>query len=377
MRLRAHHYRTGERIDVVCDGSTISSVGPAGAGPADLENVWIAPALCDVQINGAHGKSFTVVRTVAEVHGILDVCRRHGIGELCPTLITASADDLIRGFTFLAHACTIDADIRRAVVGFHLEGPYIAAEDGPRGAHPRAHVRPPDWDEFRRFQDAAAGRIVMVTLAPESPGALTMIEKLAASGVVVALGHTAASPAQIRDAVRAGARTSTHLGNGSHALLPRHDNYLWEQMASDELWASLIVDGHHLPASVVRTMVRAKTLDRLLLTCDASPYAGSPVGKYRDWDTELEVLPEGKIVVAGTPYLAGSWAFLDTCIAKLVEMTGISLADAVDLASAQPRRLLGLPPRRLEPGQPADLMLFDHRAGRLEVHEPLVAGRDR
>ena len=221
MRLRGHHYRTGERIDVVCDGPLIASINPAGDEPADLESAWIAPALCDVQINGARGKSFTAVRTVAEVRGILDICRQHGISELCPTLITASADDLVRGFTFLAHACETDADIRRAVVGFHLEGPYIAAEDGPRGAHPRTHVRPPDWDEFRRFQDAACGRIVMVTLAPESPAALAMIEKLSASGVVVAIGHTAASPAQIRGAVRAGARTSTHLGNGSARSLLR------------------------------------------------------------------------------------------------------------------------------------------------------------
>ena len=367
MRLRARHYRTGERIDVVVGGPTITSIAPAGSGPVDLESGWIAPALCDVQINGAMGKSFTAVRTIAEVHGILAVCRSHGISELCPTLITASADDLLRGFAFLAHACETDAGIRRAVVGFHLEGPYIAAEDGPRGAHPRAHVRPPDWDEFRRFQDAARGRIVMVTLAPEHVGALSMIEKLSAAGVVVAIGHTAASPAQIRDAVRAGARTSTHLGNGSHALLPRHDNYLWEQMAADGLWASLIADGHHLPASVVKTLVRAKTLDRLLLTCDASPYAGSPPGRYRDWETELEVLPTGKIVVAGTPYLAGSWAFTDTCIAKFVEMTGVPLADAIDLASAQPRRLLGLAPRTLEPGQPADLMLFDYEGNRLTV----------
>ena len=367
MRLRAHHYRTGERIDIVCEGPSIASVGPAGAEPADIESPWIAPAFCDVQINGARGKSFTAVRSIAEIHGILDLCRQHGISELCPTLITASAADLIRGFAFLAHACETDTASRRAIVGFHLEGPYIAAEDGPRGAHPRAHVRPPDWDEFRRFQDAAAGRIVMVTLAPELPGALTMIEKLSANGVVVAIGHTAASPAQIRDAVRAGARTSTHLGNGCHATLPRHDNYLWEQMAAAGLRASLIVDGHHLPASVVKTLVRAKTLDRLLLTCDASPYAGSPPGRYRDWETELDVLSEGKIVVAGTPYLAGSWAFTDTCVANLVEMAGVSLADALDLASAQPRRLLGLPPRLLEPGQPADFLLFDHVAGRLEV----------
>jgi N-acetylglucosamine-6-phosphate deacetylase len=372
MRLRARHYRTGKRIDVVCDGTTVVSVAPAGAQPADIESEWIAPAFCDVQINGAMGKSFGSVRTTGEVAGVLRVCRAHGISELCPTLITASADDLVRGFTTLTRACEEDAEVRRAVVGYHLEGPYIAAEDGPRGAHPRAHVRPPSWDEFRRFQDAAAGRIVMLTLAPESPGALAMIEKVAASGVVVAIGHTAATPAQIRDGVMEGAKTSTHLGNGSHAMLPRHDNYLWEQMAADGLWASVIADGHHLPASVLKTIVRAKTLDRLLLTCDASPYAGSPPGRYRDWETELEVIGD-KIVVAGTPYLAGSWAFTDTCVAKFAAMTGVGLADALDLASAQPRRLLGLAPRTIEPGQPADFVMLDGA----EVRETVIAGGGR
>src|SRR5581483_10982356 len=112
-------------------------------------------------------------------------------------------------------------------------------------------------------------------------GALTFIERLVQSGVVVALGHTAATPAQIRDGVRAGARLSTHLGNGSHALLPRHENYLWEQLAADELWASIICDGHHLPPAVVRCIVRLKTPACTILTCDASPLAGLPPGRHR------------------------------------------------------------------------------------------------
>ena len=208
----------------------------------------------------------------------------------------------------------------------------------------------------------------MVTLAPERPGAIGLIGRLAASGVVVALGHTAAGPDDIRAATAAGARVSTHLGNGSHALLPRHVNYLWEQMASDELWASIIVDGHHLPEAVVRCIVRAKTPARLLLTCDAGPLAGMPPGRYRDWDQELEVTAEGKIVVPGTTFLAGSWAFTDHCVGKLMAFTGMGLADAIDLASAQPRRLLGLPPLEIEAGQPADLFGFDLS----ETNEPRV-----
>ena len=127
------------------------------------------------------------------------------------------------------------------------------------------------------------------------------VEKLTASGVVVAIGHTAATGDQIRAAVRAGARTSTHLGNGAHAVLPRHPNYIWDQLAEDGLWASIIPDGYHLPPAVVKCVVRAKGLDRTLITCNASSLAGMPAGRYREWGTDLEVLSDGKVVVAGTP----------------------------------------------------------------------------
>src|SRR5262249_46804632 len=153
-------------------------------------------------------------------------------------------------------ACEKDPQLARAIPGIHLEGPYISAEDGPRGAHARQHVRPPDWDEFCRLQDLAGGRIRLVTLAPETAGALPFIERLSRAGVVVALGHTAASGECIRDAIQAGARLSTHLGNGAHAVLPRHPNYIWEQLADDGLWASIICDGHHLPESVMRCILR-------------------------------------------------------------------------------------------------------------------------
>src|SRR5205823_6564958 len=144
--------------------------------------------------------------TADEVRRVADVCRAHGAGAFCPTLITAGADALAHGFATLARACDADPDLARTMPAFHLEGPYIAAEDGPRGAHPREHVRPPDWDEFRRWQDAAGGRIRLVTLAPELPGALAFIERLTATGVVVSIGHTAATPGQVRAAVAAGAR---------------------------------------------------------------------------------------------------------------------------------------------------------------------------
>jgi N-acetylglucosamine-6-phosphate deacetylase len=364
MRIHARHYATGERVEILCDGHIIRSLGPPAPEPPDLEAGWVAPSLFDLQINGCGGHGFSSERlSVASVRQVVAACRQHGIGGLCPTLVTNSFAALAHGFATLRAACESDPEIAWAMPGFHLEGPYISAEEGPRGAHPRQHVRPPDWDEFRRLQEAAGGRIRLVTLAPEHDAALAFIERLVQAGVVVSLGHTAAREDRIRSAIAAGARLSTHLGNGAHAVLPRHPNYIWEQLAADELWASLICDGHHLPPSVARCMVRVKTPSRTVLTCDASSLAGLPPGRYREWDQDLEVLPEGKIIVSGTSYLAGSWAFTDLCVGNAIRFTGVSLREAVDMAGARPRELLGLPARRLEAGAPADLVLFDWEPG--------------
>ncbi len=358
LRIRAADPRTGQPVRLTVRAGLLEQ--PAAGWAPDLEAAYITPGLFDLQINGAGGRAFvSPTLTTDDIRHVVHECRRHGTTALCPTLITASHADLVAGFSALRKARDDDPALARALPCFHLEGPFISPDDGPRGAHPLAHVRSPDLDEFSRLQDAAAGLIRLVTLAPERPGALPLIESLTRQGVVVAIGHTAATPAQIRDAASAGARLSTHLGNGSHALLPRHDNYLWEQLAHDGLTASVIADGHHLPDSVLRVIVRAKTPARLILTCDASSLAGLPPGRYAQWGADLEVLPGGKVVVPGTPFLAGSGLFLDSCIAHLARLGECPHADTLDMATAHPRRLLGLDAPTLAPGQPADLALFD------------------
>jgi N-acetylglucosamine-6-phosphate deacetylase len=365
VRIRARHYATGEIVDVVCAKGRIAEIDElfGTRQPPDLEAGWIAPALFDLQINGCDGRSFNSPRlTSDDIRHIVGVCRSHGIGAFCPTLITNSADALLHGFRTIARACDEDSGLSSALPALHLEGPYISPEEGPRGAHPLAHTRAPDWDEFHSFQDAAGGRIRLVTLAPELPGALAFIEKLVAAGVVVAIGHTAASGAQIHAAIAAGACLSTHLGNGTHTTLPRHDNYLWEQMAADALWASVICDGHHLPPAVVKSILRVKTPSRVVLTCDASSLAGLPPGRYEEWEQQLEVLPGNKVVVPGTPFLAGSGVFTDACIGFAMRDGGLSLREAFDMAGARPRALLGAEPRPLAEGAVADLVLFDWNA---------------
>ncbi len=374
MRIRARHYATGQPIDLDWEDGLIRTLGvPSGEAP-DRTAGWVAPALFDLQINGCDGHGFSSRDLdAAAVRHVVATCQAHGIAALCPTLVTNSFEALAHGFATLRRACEQDPGIDHAAPVFHLEGPYISPEDGPRGAHARQHVRRPDWDEFRRLQDAAGGRIRLVTLAPEHDGAVRFIERLVASGVVVALGHTAAAGEHIHAAVEAGARLSTHLGNGAHAVLPRHPNYIWEQLGEDRLWASIICDGHHLPAAVVRCFLRVKTPAHTVLTCDASPLAGLPPGTYRQWDQEFEVLPGGKVVVPGTSYLGGSGVFTDLCVGLVMRFADVSLRDAVDMASARPRQLLNLPEQRLEAGAHTDLVLFDwEEGGDFRVRETLV-----
>jgi N-acetylglucosamine-6-phosphate deacetylase len=225
-----------------------------------------------------------------------------------------------------------------------MEGPYISPEDGARGAHRREDTAPASIDDFKRRQEIAGGRVRVVTLAPEVPGALALVEHLRDTGVRVAIGHTAASPGQVGDAIRAGATLSTHLGNGCAQMLPRHPNFLWEQLAADELLASIIVDGHHLPAATVKSMVRAKTPRRVVLVTDAIAAAGQPPGDYQLGALTVRLDQNGRVAVPGQPNLAGSALSMDRAIANTVKFAGITLDDALAMASTTPAEYLGLKP---------------------------------
>jgi N-acetylglucosamine-6-phosphate deacetylase len=222
-----------------------------------------------------------------------------------------------------------------------MEGPYISPEDGARGAHAAEHVIPASIDDFSRRQDAADGRIVLVTLAAETPHALRLIEHLVKTGVRVAIGHTAASPLQITDAIAAGASLATHLGNGCAQNLPRHPNVIWELLAADRVFASLIVDGHHLPPSTVKAMVRAKDPRWTILVTDAIAAAASPPGDYTIGDVTCTLGEDGRVSLPGTPYLAGSSLTMDRAIGNTARFTGLPIDQVAAMASSVPAAFLG------------------------------------
>lgn len=364
---------TGAAIEVRF-GETIESVSPAAPQPG----LWIAPGWIDVQVNGFAGVDYNSPQsTPEEIARSLELLFATGVTRFYPTVITGSQESMAGALRNLAR-CRAELPGGVAMEGFHVEGPHICAEDGPRGAHPRQWVRPPDLDEFRRWQEACGGLVRMVTVAPELPGAARYIESIVSGGVVAAIGHTAATAAQIADAVSAGATISTHLGNGAHPVLRRHPNYIWDQLAEDRLMAGFIVDGIHLDAAFLKVALRAKGLNRSVLVTDAAAPAGAAPGRYRLGDLAVELTSDNRVVLVDSGKLAGSALRMDRGIENLIRLAGLDLNDAIRLATVNPARAGKIAGRAsgLAPGDRADLVQFRYENGRIEVLRTWLSGRE-
>jgi N-acetylglucosamine-6-phosphate deacetylase len=369
---------TGEPVEVEVHGAVIQSVTPF---KMEEPLPYISPGFLDMQVNGFMGSDYSLEDLSEEhVKKIVHHLNRSGTTQHVPTIISSPRERIIRNLKVISKAIQNSEDIARSILGIHIEGPFISPVDGPRGAHNAAYVRPPDLNEFKEWQEAAEGRITIVTLAPEWEGALKFIEAITPMGVKAAIGHTAAPPDRIRAAVEAGARLSTHLGNASHPVIPRLKNYLWEQLSEDRLMAGIICDGFHLPKSVVQVFARTKGPDRLILVSDAAYLGGLKPGLYQWNNVEVQVFEDGHLGLPGTESLAGAAHLLDWDIPRFMEFTGYTLGETIPLCTQNPGRIQGAPDNygRLEPGAPANLVIFDYEPGmdRLNIHKTIRGGQE-
>jgi N-acetylglucosamine-6-phosphate deacetylase len=366
---------TEEAISVTVDDGAIAAIGPASSD----ETAWLSPGLIDLQVNGYMGYDLNDHALSAPTVGKLAAeLRAAGVTTFLPTIITASKASIIGALRAIAAARAEDPVLKRMIPFVHVEGPHISPNDGPRGAHPRDDVRPPDLAEFADWQTASGDLVGLVTLSPHFAGATSYIEALTGRGVHVAIGHTDASPAQIAAAVDAGAVLSTHLGNGAAAMLPRHPNFLWTQLAEDRLTASFIADGHHLPADTFNAMVRAKSIDRSILVSDTVSLGGMPPNVYSSpTGNTVELTETGRLQVQGTPYLEGAAVPLSGDVARAVDFGDLSLGQALTMATKNPGRFVNHR-GRLAVGEPADLIRFDWSPGdqALKIETVLVGGVD-
>lgn len=312
-----------------------------------LPTQYTGPSLVDVQVNGYAGIDFngsSDAFTSESFHHIRNKMQERGVLVALPTLITASPERLEKNCKAYADIVEKDAELAQTFPKLHIEGPFISRVTGPRGAHPLEHaIDPTDApDLMARLHEVSGGRLGIVTLAPELPGANEVIAWCNEHNIISAAGHTNATPAEIRAGVEAGLKMSTHLGNGSHQDLPRMDNYIQAQLAEDDLVASFIPDGHHVPFFTLKNFIRAKGLERSVLVSDAINATDMGPGRYALGDFEVEVSETLRCTKVGHAGLAGAATPLDIGVINTALHTDATFEQAWAMASTQPAKLLRL-----------------------------------
>lgn len=374
-KINVTHCLTGRPVTLRVDRDRIVSM--AAGQHVTSGDLYIGPGLTDAQVNGYDGVDFnTGPLAPADVWHVARALLAQGVTRFLPTVITNQPEKILGLLEQIHRACHDDTGLAQHIPGIHLEGPFIAPEDGPRGAHDARYVMAPDYSLFKRFQQAAGGRIKIITLSPHWYNAPAFIRKCVKAGVIVSLGHTAATAAQIQEAIAGGATMSTHLGNGAASMLPRHPNFIWEQLASDAITASIIADGHHLPPAFIKTALRTKR-DRIILVSDATMFAGMKPGVYDSHiGGTVRLTATGRLCMKSDEgLLAGAALPLTAGIDFLINRQLATLPIAWSMASVRVNKMIGLSPSSARTTARADLVIFSRKAGAIKIHSVFRGGR--
>lgn len=367
-------YSDGSQVSIQSENGKITNIIRSESAETNSE-VFIAPGLIDIQINGYLGVDFSGPDLT--VQGVKDATKalwKAGVTTYFPTVITSDVDRLKKNFAILAEARK-DPEISMSIPGFHLEGPYISPIAGFRGAHLARYIKPPSWEEFSALQKAAEGGIKLITVAPEIKGAIPFVKKCVESGLIVSLGHHNGTAEQIKAAADAGATMATHLGNGCANEINRHYNPLWPQLSDDRITPSIIADGFHLTRDEVRSFHKVKGTDNLILVSDALDLAGLEPGIYERGGRDLELTPN-VVKFPDQNVLAGAASPISLCVGVVMDYTRCSLEDAIQMASTNPSKIMSLDDLGvLTQGKRADFVLFTMENGQMVIKETYVEGQ--
>ena len=357
---------TGDRIvdghTVVLDGDRVAAVLPAGDAPSDARarrlpaDSLLVPGFIDVQINGAGGVLFNDTPTVDAALAIAAVVRRTGTTSILPTLITDETSKLQQACDAAALA---NARPAGGVLGVHLEGPFLSRERP--GVHPARWMRRPDAGDLALLVAAARrfdgrGRL-LITLAFECVDDAD-IAQLAAAGIIVAAGHTAATVERTREALAAGVRGFTHLGNAMPPIANRQPGPIVAALADPDAWCCIIVDGLHVHPALLRLVVQVKPPGKVVVVTDAMPTVGSDAASFQLFGRTIR-RQDGRLVT-DDGVLAGADIDMAASVRNCVQLLGLPLEDSLRMASLYPAAYLGLDRElgRIAPGYRADLALI-------------------
>lgn len=365
---------------LVMEDGIIAAVGPreavtvpAGAQTIDFGDSILAPGMIDIHVHGGAGHDVMEGSSEA-LEAIERLMARHGVTSYCPTTVTAPMDETLQALVDLAAAmeerehCGSADPSRARPLGVHLEGPFLS--HARRGVHPSMHLQPPSREIFDRMWDAAAGRVRILTIAPELEGALDLISDASRRGVCVSIGHSNATLAQANAGIKAGARHATHTFNAMRRLEHRDAGLLGAILTDRAVTADIIADGIHVEPVVVDLFLRAKGVDGAVLITDGVSATGMPDGTYRLGSFEVEVR-DGLCESHGK--LAGSVLTLDKAVRNAMAFAKISLQNSIQMATLNPARVLGIEGHKgsLRAGADADIAVFSPGG---EVLQTIVGG---
>ena len=327
-------------VITTADGDIIAS-GEVIPTPAVSEMPRRTAGLIDLQVNGFGGIDFNNDELHPDdMEQALSAMLATGVTTCLPTIITASAKELhsrLRALDNAVAGCRLGPLM---VPGYHLEGPFLNPEAGYAGCHPPQYMIAPSIDFVRELEYGLSRPILYLTLAPELENAGSVISWAAQKGKIVGAGHCAPSRSDLASAVAQGIRISTHLGNGVPLTLNRSDNPILRQLAVDEMKASFIADGLHIPPETLKIFIRAKGIERSILVTDAVAAAASSPGRYHLGTMAVDLDQTGRVRAANGYFLAGSSLRLDRAIANIVNWGIADFRDALRMTCANPLTLL-------------------------------------
>jgi N-acetylglucosamine-6-phosphate deacetylase len=336
----ARHYATGSPLRVQWHDGRISALDPAENAP---ENLWVAPALIDLQVNGYGGVDFQQTSIKADdLISAVTALHASACSQILLTLITQPWTDLMAQLRRVRQLREQNPLLKSAIAGWHIEGPFLSPEPGFHGAHNPGVMLDPTPEHIQELRKVTQDDPVLLTLAAERENALPCIKLATSLGIRISLGHTNANAEQVRQAVANGATGFTHLGNGIPQTLDRHDNILWRVFDVPGLTAGVIPDKIHVAPMLFRTIHRQLPKNNIYYTTDAMSAAGAPPGEYTIGDVKLAVGEDQIVRQPGRTNFAGSALRPMDAIRRASEMLSCSWRDVWDHYSTVPAHLMGL-----------------------------------
>ena len=351
---------------LIVENGKISSIGPEAEVriPQEIKVInaadnYLAPGFIDIHVHGAGGAD-AMDGTEEAIQKISKVHAKGGSTSIVPTTLTAPLDRILKAVRNIgiAKRKTLEG---AQVLGAHIEGPYLSKEQ--RGAQDPKYLKVPQPEEYEKLLEFSED-ICQMTVAPELDGAINLGKALVRGGIVASIGHSNATYDEVVSAIEAGFTHVTHMFSGMSGLrrinLFRVAGVIESTLLLDELTTEMIADGRHIPASLMKLVIKAKGLDRVSLVTDASPPTGMPEGQYRVGGLEI-IVEDGVAKLSDGSGFAGSVATMNLCVRNMIELVGLSMQDAIKMATLNPAKVIRIDEKKgsLVEGKDADLVIFD------------------